>query len=93
MSAVNTSDSLIRDSPLVANMNSPLNGAINNIGMTLGYGSSMRQKFYKILNAPGSLSDLGPRIFYEIHEWIEKKEVTLYAPVKSAFSRLPTSPG
>lgn len=77
----------------VVNETSPLDAAISSIGTTPGSGSSMRHKIYEILNSPNFLSYMGAGIFSRVHEWVQTKEVILYATVKSTFSRPPTTHG
>lgn len=74
-------------------LTSPLDVAISSIGMARGSGSSMRKRIYnKILSAPSFLSDLSPKIYSRVREWIETKEVPLCAAIKVVFSRPPTTP-
>ncbi|KMS97098.1 hypothetical protein BVRB_7g178800 [Beta vulgaris subsp. vulgaris] len=64
------------------------------IGMARGSGSSMRKRIYnKILSAPSFLSDLSPKIYSRVREWIETKEVPLCAAIKAGFSHPQTTPG
>ena len=71
---------------------SPLE-AINSIGMTVGYGSSMRQRIYEVLSVSSFLADLGSRIYSRVREWIETKEVPVCAAVKASLACPSTTPG
>lgn len=80
-------DSPVCDAIHVVDRTSPPDSALSSIGTVVASGSSMHHKIYEILSAPNCLSDLGPVIFSRFREWIDNKEVTLCAAIKSIFTR------